>query len=141
MVKAEIIDFNIGVNKGATILATNPIIGEAVSGTNYVNELINNRSMDKLVAVTDKRLATKNNELRKKIDQQKRETDPVQLKKLDSEIIALNRDIATINELSAQIAEIWKDGSYREAGNEPYKLASRVALLSHLLGGGIVFNC
>ena len=141
VVKAEIIDFNIGVNKGATILATNPIIGEAVSGTNYVNELINNRSMDKLVAVTDKRLATKNNELRKKIDQQKRETDPVQLKKLDSEIIALNRDIATINELSAQIAEIWKDGSYREAGNEPYKLASRVALLSHLLGGGTVFNC
>jgi hypothetical protein len=97
--------------------------------------------MDKLVAVTDKRLAKKNNELRKKIDQQKRETDPVQLKKLDSEIIALNRDIATINELSAQIAEIWKDGSYRDAGNEPYKLASRVALLSHLLGGGTVFNC
>jgi hypothetical protein len=141
VVKAEIIDFNIGVNKGATILATNPIIGEAVSGTNYVNELINNRSMDKLVAVTDKRLATKNNELRTKIDQQKRETDPVQLKKLDSEIIALNRDIATINELSAQIAEIWKDGSYRDAGNEPYKLVSRVALLSHLLGGGTAFNC
>ena len=36
---------------------------------------------------------------------------------------------------------MWKDGSYREAGNEPYKLASRVALLSHLLGGGTAFNC
>ena len=36
---------------------------------------------------------------------------------------------------------MWEDGIYREAGNEPYKLASRVALLSHLLGGGTVFNC
>ena len=36
-VMADIIDFNLGVNKGATVLATNPIIGEAVSGTNYVN--------------------------------------------------------------------------------------------------------
>ena len=140
-VMADIIDFNLGVNKGATVLATNPIIGEAVSGTNYVNELINNRSMGNLVAVTGKRLAKKDSELRIKIDLQKRETDPVQLKKLDSEIIALNRDIATITELSAQIAAMWKDGSYREAGNEPYKLASRVALLSHLLGGGTAFNC
>ena len=138
---AEIIDFNIGVNKGATVLATNPIIGEAVSGTNYVNELINNRSMDNLVAVTGKRLTKKDSELRTKIDLQKRENDPVQLKKLDSEIIALNRDIATIKELSDQIAAMWEDGSYRDAGNEPYKLASRIALLSHLLGGGTVFNC
>jgi hypothetical protein len=60
-------------------LATNPIIGEAVSGTNYVNELINNRSMNNLVAVTGKRLAKKDSELRTKIDLQKRETDPVKL--------------------------------------------------------------
>ena len=70
-VMADIIDFNLGVNKGATVLATNPIIGEAVSGTNYVNELINNRSMDNLVAVTGKRLAKKDSELRIKIDLQK----------------------------------------------------------------------
>lgn len=84
--------------------------------------------MGHLVAVTGKRLAKKDSELRIKIDLQKRETDLVQLKKLDSEIIALNWDIATIKELRDQIAAMWEDGSYREAGNEPYKLASRVAL-------------
>ena len=140
---AEIIDFNIGVNKGATVLATNPIIGEAVSGTNYVNELINNRSMDRLVAVTAKCLAKKQTELNNKKLQWdfNPPTNPEELKKLDNEIRALSRDIATITELRDQIAAMWKDGSYREAGNEPYKLASRVALLSHLLGGGTVFNC
>ncbi|MCE2871538.1 MAG: hypothetical protein LW714_09045 [Oxalobacteraceae bacterium] len=141
VVRADILDFNLGVNKGATILATNPVIGEAVSGWDFVNDVINNRSMDNLVAVTAKRLAKKDSELRLKIDSQKRETDPAKLKKLDSEIIALNRDIATIKELSTQIAAIWEDGSYREAGSEPYKLPSRVALLSYLLGGGTVFNC
>jgi hypothetical protein len=141
VVKADIIDFNFGVNKGATVLATNPIIGEAVSGTNYVNELINNRSMDKLVAVTTTRLAKKDSKLREKIDLQKRETDPVKLENLNNEIKGLKQEIATIKELSAQIAAMWEDGSYRDAGNEPYKLASRVTLLSHLLGGGTVFNC
>lgn len=160
VVKAEIIDFNIGVNKGATVLATNPIIGEAVSGTNYVNELINNLSMDKLVAVTAKRLAQKDSTLSEKNNaattlnatiQNLDTTSPdyavklekitAELKNLNNEIKVLKQEIATIKELSAQIAAMWQDGSYRDAGTEPYKLASRVALLSHLLGGGTAFNC
>ena len=67
--------------------------------------------------------------------------NPVDLKKLDNKIKALTSEIIIITELNDQITALWKDGSYREAGNEPYKLASRVALLSHLLGGGTVFNC
>ena len=143
VVKAEIIDFNIGVNKGATVLATNPIIGEAVSGSEYANTLVNNKSRDRLQKATTNRLSKMQTDLNKKINQ-RTSNHPItkeELEKLDNEIKALSRDMATIKELSAQIAEIWKDGSYREAGNEPYKLASRVALLSHLLGGGTAFNC
>ncbi len=143
VVKAEIIDFNIGVNKGATVLATNPIIGEAVSGSEYANTLVNNKSRDRLQKATTNRLAKMQTDLNKKITQ-RTSNHPItkeELEKLDNEIKALSRDMATIKELSAQIAAMWEDGSYREAGNEPYKLASRVALLSHLLGGGTAFNC
>ena len=137
VVKAEIIDFNIGVNKGATVLATNPIIGEAVSGSEYANALVNNKSRIKLQTATTNRLAKMQTELTKKIALHTSNPST----KLDNEITALSRDIATIKELSDQIEAMWEDGSYRDAGNEPYKLASRVALLSHLLGGGTAFNC
>jgi hypothetical protein len=140
---AEIIDFNIGVNKGATVLATNPIIGEAVSGSEYANSRVNNKSRIKLQTTTTNRLAKMQTKLNEKNFQRTSNppTNSADLKKLDNEIKALSRDIATIKELSTQIEAMWEDGSYREAGNEPYKLASRVALLSHLLGGGTVFNC
>ena len=137
VVKAEIIDFNIGVNKGATILATNPIIGEAVSGSEYANSRVNNKSRIKLQTATTNRLKSMQTELTKKIALHTSNPST----KFDNEITALSRDIATIKELSDQIEAMWEDGSYREAGNEPYKLASRVALLSHLLGGGTAFNC
>ena len=65
-VKAEIIDFNLGVNKGATVLATNPIIGEAVSGTKYANTLVNDKSMDRLHNATNKRLKIQNDKLNEK---------------------------------------------------------------------------
>jgi hypothetical protein len=143
VVKADIIDFNLGVNKGATVLATNPIIGEAVSGTKYANTLVNDESMIRLQIATTSRVQKKQTELNSKIALRTNNppTDTEELKKLDAEINVLTRDIATITELRNQIAAMWEDGSYREAGNEPYKLASRVALLSHLLGGGTVFNC
>ena len=142
-VKANIIDFNLGVNKGATVMATNPVIGEAVSGWDYVNENVNNDSMEKIQKIAGERLENMQTELNTKIAL--RTSNPPNkteaLKKLETEIKTLSQDIATIKELSDQITAIWEDGSYSDAGNEPYKLASRVALLSHLLGGGTVFNC
>ena len=67
VVKAEIIDFNIGVNKGATVLATNPIIGEAVSGSEYANSRVNNKSRIKLQTATTNRLAKMQTVLNEKI--------------------------------------------------------------------------
>jgi hypothetical protein len=64
---AEIIDFNIGVNKGATVLATNPIIGEAVSGSEYANSRVNNKSRIKLQIATTNRLGKMQTVLNEKI--------------------------------------------------------------------------
>ena len=46
-----------------------------------------------------------------------------------------------VMELSKQIKEIYESGSHEDAGHEPYKLASRVAVLSFLLGQSTAFNC
>jgi hypothetical protein len=66
-VKANIIDFNLGVNKGATVMATNPVIGEAVSGWDYVNENVNNDSMEKIQKIAGERLENMQTELNTKI--------------------------------------------------------------------------
>ena len=49
--------------------------------------------------------------------------------------------IQAIRDLSRQIKEIFSSRSHRRGGNEPYKLATRVALLSNLLGRSTCYNC
>ena len=46
-----------------------------------------------------------------------------------------------IRTLATQVKEIFNSGNHRVAGKEPYKMASRLALLSHLLGDTTAFNC
>ena len=51
------------------------------------------------------------------------------------------RRAAAIRSVAGQIKEIFTSGSHRSVGNEPYKLAARVALLSSLLGRSTCYNC
>lgn len=44
-------------------------------------------------------------------------------------------------ELMRQIGAIHREGSYRRAGNEPYKMPTRLAVLAEMLGVKIAFNC
>lgn len=46
-----------------------------------------------------------------------------------------------VNELATQIATIYKDGSYKTAGKEPYKMVARLSVLSHLIGAKVCTNC
>ncbi len=46
-----------------------------------------------------------------------------------------------LEQLGRQLAAMWQDGSYRHAGDQPYKFAARLALLSFRLGAGTAFNC
>ncbi len=49
--------------------------------------------------------------------------------------------IEQVKTLAKQLAEMWESGNYRHSGDQPYKFAARVALLSSLMNGGTAFNC
>lgn len=46
-----------------------------------------------------------------------------------------------VRELAAQIDAIWNSESYRKGGTDPYKIVSRLAVLTHELGATPVWNC
>ncbi len=48
--------------------------------------------------------------------------------------------LGAARELTRQIADIHHSGSYRNAGNEPHKMAVRLAVLGNLLGVKVAFN-
>ena len=51
------------------------------------------------------------------------------------------KEINIITDLATQIKTMAKDQSYIVAGDDPYKMASRVVLLSNKLGHSTAFNC
>lgn len=58
---------------------------------------------------------------------------------LDSRVQENEKNI--VRQLFDQITQIWEDKSYRRPGKEPYKLVSRIALLTHALGEIPCWNC
>lgn len=44
-------------------------------------------------------------------------------------------------QLAQQVAKLWDDKGHRNAGNEPYKMVSRLALLTSMIGGDTCWNC
>lgn len=139
VVRAEIIPFNFGVNLNAfNPIAALPGIGEEVSGFEYANQKINHRSMNRLVGI-DKASSTEQSMLDDYLrKQQVRLGNP---KLTDDEKTAIEKDMAIAIQLGQQIADLYKGEKYKSAGNDPYKLASRVAVLMALIDGGITFNC
>ncbi|MET1115933.1 MAG: inositol phosphate phosphatase SopB [Comamonas sp.] len=49
--------------------------------------------------------------------------------------------LAQAREITQQIAQIHQEGSYRAAGQEPYKMPTRLAVLAELFGVKVMFNC
>lgn len=154
IVIAKIRSFNFGVNKGAVELSSNPVMGELVSGWQYVHEQ-NAEGMHDLfgdphgtgkTGEVHAHLKTKTDDLYSKQQAlakllQASQVDRKAIDKLDKEINSLAADIHVIEQLRDQITAMWEDESYQQAGNEPYKMVSRLALLSYLLDGGTLFNC
>ena len=64
-----------------------------------------------------------------------------QLSIIQQRIPDLDREVRAMTTLAKQIAEIWRSESYQSAGNEPYKLATRLAMLSSMMGEMTAFNC
>jgi hypothetical protein len=112
--------FNFGVNQGA-VGKGSPVVG----GWGTSDEF-NQRSMNRLIGTP----------------QQRKANDGV-----GGEVLTwltqnvLHPDAAVVRELAKQVAEIWDKGDYKSQGVDPYKIVSRLAVLTHKMGSTPTFNC
>lgn len=58
---------------------------------------------------------------------------------LDSRAPDKDKEIA--RQLFTQIRTLWENSSYKTPGNEPYKMVSRLGLLTHIIGDTPCWNC
>ncbi|QJC56364.1 Inositol phosphate phosphatase IpgD [Polaromonas vacuolata] len=61
--------------------------------------------------------------------------------KVINDLVKIAQDISAVKKLSLQCAEIYTSKGFLDAGTEPYKLVSRLALLSYMVSGQPFFNC
>ncbi len=137
-VQGTILTFNFGVNINAFNPATkSSVVGESVSGFEHSNKHNNHASLQRLVGI-DKSKATApslvDDHVKSQLERLTSEKDP----NIREEI---QHNIDVVIELSRQISDIYLGKKYKAAGNDPYKMASRLAVLSFILGGGTTFNC
>lgn len=139
--KATFCPFNFGVNNMALLgPGSDPIIGEVLSGHDFSSKRCNAASLSALVGLPeddDSRFS--DNATDQAILRIERQLSSPALARQERQ--RLDRDLKAIKGLQRQIRQMWSDGSYRRAGNEPYKMPARIALLSFLIGGGTLFNC
>ncbi len=48
---------------------------------------------------------------------------------------------AIVKALASQVATMYQEDTYKTAGQEPYKMVSRLSVLSHLIGAKVCTNC
>lgn len=151
---AKIRSFNFGVNKGAVQMSSHPVLGELVSGWAYVHEqnaegmhdLFGDPQDSNSKGEVNEHLKAKSTELRSmkqvlSVLLYTPNSNSKKIQELDKKIKTLEADIHVIEQLRDQITAMWEDETYQQAGTEPYKMVSRLALLSYLLDGGTLFNC
>lgn len=147
VLKATFCPFNFGVNDMALLgPGSNPVVGEAISGHDFSNQRCNEASLAALVGLPDDHgQGFTNNATDAAILRLQAKLDALPsmgvMANVDRDRERLERDLKVMRELQAHIRQMWENGSYRQAGNEPYKMASRIALLSFLIEGGTLFNC
>ncbi len=137
-VEAEILTFNFSVNLNAfAVKPEHGVIHEAMSGSEYANAKANHRSLNRLIGI-DKSSPDEKSQLDRYLESQTArlltEKDPEKREQIE-------HDIRIAQELGKQITDIYLGGTYKTAGNDPYKIASRIAVLNFLIGGGTTFNC
>ena len=135
---AKIIAFNFGVNINAfNMLANLPVIGEVVSGFEYSNAEINHESLNTMLGIDKSRPDEKSmldTYLEEQFELLENELSPDKRAEIE-------HNISVATQLGQQITDIYLGDKYKTAGNDPYKIASRIAVLSFLMGGGTTFNC
>ncbi|AMO57379.1 inositol phosphate phosphatase SopB [Endozoicomonas montiporae] len=74
-------------------------------------------------------------------EQNRAEPDKALIEELKQEYGQLAKDKRTIEDLGRQIKEIYRKGTHHHEHKDAYKLAARVALLTHKLGAVPLMNC
>ena len=94
----------------------------------------------KLVEAMEDSIAQQQAPLRREVG---RLQDTMQrLAKLYAQKQAVEKHQTLVAETAGQIKSIWRDESFRAVGApEPYKMVSRLAFLTHLMGESVAFNC
>lgn len=153
-VKVRVNPLNFGVNAGAVASifgALNPIsrIMRAISGWGFSMPM-NNRGINQLIGNPNRRgiggeaaekinqLVERRNRLQATRNQAAGDEGAVSHQR---EIDELNKEINILTDLSNQVRDIWRSRSFSRGGHEPYKMVSRLALLSNKLGHELAFNC
>jgi phosphatidylinositol-4,5-bisphosphate 4-phosphatase len=149
--------FNFGVNGGAIGEMTKAKISSAtpvwrnVMGWGFAMER-NNPELAALVGSPDSRrlggdvqkklvqLLTQKTQLQRDLAEQRIGT-PEERAKAEREIIQLDKDMDKLSGTAEQLKDIWRTGSFISGRQEPYKMVSRLALVSHLMGETPLFNC
>ena len=60
---------------------------------------------------------------------------------LTEHVDTLERNAHTLSRAAHDVKTIWENRDYRRGGGDPYKMVSRLALVSHLMGETPLFNC
>ena len=60
---------------------------------------------------------------------------------LTEQIDTLEKNAHTLDRAARDVKTIWENKDYRRGGGDPYKMVSRLALVSHLMGETPLFNC
>lgn len=150
-VKPKIIAVNTPVNHFA--LEANPLStfllggwqNEEVDISSSITALIGS-NRDQVGGMAQTRLEALKLEYNALIDKRANENDPDALDQLNATINQIDLRLARIKALAGQVHDIvtadsGSELSHHQAGNEPYKLPVRLAVLANELGVFVAFNC
>ena len=60
---------------------------------------------------------------------------------MERELTSLRKQARTLSDAGEQIKSLWSSKGYGDGDSDPYKMVSRLALISHTMGEDTLFNC
>ena len=122
--------FNFGVNEYAlakTVLPANLPIWRNLMGWGFSSALNNPQLQELLGPSRDRELG---GDVAIKLQKLEQSADP-----------EVTKQATLLREAATQAKRIWRQRSFWSGNNEPYKMVSRLALISHLMDETTLFNC
>ncbi len=147
VVFAEIVSFSVGVNQ-LSLNEGSALQRSLTSGWNQVED-DNLKAMNALMGDPAKinqgefggQVGRTLSQLKTEINQVNSKAPKDRTPEESAAVLAKTDEIVVLEQLTIQLAEMWNSGDLRHAGDQPYKFAARLALLSSRLNSGTAFNC